>query len=77
VGESILLPDRGEVVWRAGLLIRIRIDYRLEIRGNFVAVLASPDPLGLNAGEFAELGLRWRWASGQPQRTQAAVETDH
>ena len=64
VGEGIWLPGRDEVVWRAGVITRMTLSHRLEVRGNFLLVVDSPDRLGLTGGEFAELSLRWRWASG-------------
>lgn len=64
VGEGIWLPGRDEVVWRAGIITRMTLSHRLEIRGNFLLVVDSPDRLGLTGGEFAELSLRWRWATG-------------
>jgi hypothetical protein len=63
VGDALLLPGRGEVIWRAGLLLRMELSYRFELRANFVLAVDSPDELGLDAAEFADIALRWEWAT--------------
>ncbi|MBC7793461.1 MAG: hypothetical protein H7Z43_07120 [Clostridia bacterium] len=56
---------RGGVLVRAGVVVRVVLNRALEIRGNFVPAVASKDRLGLIHGDFTELGIRYRWASGE------------
>jgi hypothetical protein len=65
VGEVLELPDRRAQVWRAGLLASFAIDDHLEAVGLLVLPVVSPDSIGLAGGDFGELGLRYRWATGQ------------
>jgi hypothetical protein len=48
---------------RAGPLLRFVLSRRVELRGSFVLPLVSPDSIGIVGGDFAELGVRYRWAS--------------
>jgi hypothetical protein len=65
VGEVLDLPRRGEVVYRAGLVGSFAIDDHLEALGLLVLPVYSPDSIGIAGGDYAELGLRYRWASGE------------
>ncbi len=57
-------PSRDAVMLRVGLLATYLINKNLEVRGSFVPVILSPDSIGLIGGDFGELGLRYRWATG-------------
>ena len=58
-------PSRDAIIVRGGFLATYLINKHLEVRGAFVVVLASPDSIGIVGGDFTELGLRWRWATGK------------
>ncbi len=64
VGEVIDLPGRSALVYRAGLIGSFAIDDHLEAVGLLVLPVKSPDSIGILGGDFAELGLRYRWATG-------------
>jgi hypothetical protein len=64
VGELLDLPGRGDLVFRAGVIASFAIDDHLEALGLLVIPVASPDSIGIAGGDFAELGIRYRWATG-------------
>jgi hypothetical protein len=64
IGEVVGIPEREALVWRAGIIVRFRLFDDLELRANFVPVVASPDNVGIAGGDFGEFGVRWRWATG-------------
>lgn len=57
------IPNRDEVLVRAGIVARIVFNRALEVRGSFVPTIVSRDRLGLITSDFTELGVRYRWAS--------------
>jgi hypothetical protein len=64
IGEVLDVPRRDDAVTvRAGPLLRFVLSRRVELRGSFVVPLVSPDSIGIVGGDFAELGVRYRWAS--------------
>jgi hypothetical protein len=65
VGEVLDLPGRDAQVYRAGVVASFTIDDHLEAVGLLVIPVASPDSIGIAGGDFGELGLRYRWATGQ------------
>jgi hypothetical protein len=65
VGEVLDLPGRDALVYRAGVIASFAIDDHLEAVGLLVIPVASPDSIGIAGGDFGELGLRYRWATGQ------------
>lgn len=48
---------------RVGPVLRIGLSRRVDVRGSFITTLISPDRIGLQGGDFTELGVRYRWAS--------------
>lgn len=76
-GDLIGLPGRDSFVVRAGLLASVQLTSRLEAQASFIPVIVSPDSLGLAGGDFGQLGVRYRFATGsQPVivRRQPAPE---
>ena len=65
VGEILDLPDRRDYVVRVGMVASFAIDDHLEALGLLVIPVASPDAIGIAGGDFGELGLRYRWATGE------------
>jgi hypothetical protein len=64
IGEVLDVPMRSDsTTVRAGPLIRFVLSRRVELRGSFVVPIVSPDSIGIVGGDFAELGVRYRWAS--------------
>jgi hypothetical protein len=63
-GEVIGLPGREEFVVRAGVLGSVAINAHLEAQASLIPVIASPDRLGIAGGDFGQLGVRFRWATG-------------
>lgn len=63
-GDLIGLPGRGEFVVRAGILGSVAINAHLDAQASFIPVWLSPDNLGLAGGDFGQLGVRLRWATG-------------
>lgn len=62
VVQAVGIPGRDIVVWRAGVLARMRLAYNLELRGNFVPVASSRDHLGFAGADAFQLGIRYLWA---------------
>ena len=48
---------------RVGPILRLALSRRVDVRGSFIFTLVSPDRIGLEGGDFTELGVRYRWAS--------------
>jgi hypothetical protein len=63
VVDVLALPARGAAVVRVGVVLRVLMTPSLEVRGTFVPSVAGPDAIGVLAGDFTELGVRYRWAS--------------
>jgi hypothetical protein len=64
IGEVLEVPMRTDATTvRAGPLIRFVLSRRVELRGSFVLPVVSPDSIGIVGGDFAELGVRYRWAT--------------
>jgi hypothetical protein len=64
VGEVLDLPARSDFVYRAGVVASFGIDDHFEALGLLVVPVSSPDSLGIAGGDFGELGIRYRWATG-------------
>jgi hypothetical protein len=64
VGEVLDLPARNDLVYRAGMVASFGIDDHFEALGLLVIPVSSPDSLGIAGGDFGELGIRYRWATG-------------
>jgi hypothetical protein len=65
-------------VVRAGLLGSVSISAELDVQVALIPVLASPDNLGLAGGDFGQLGIRYRFATGSapdPERLTDAVRS--
>jgi hypothetical protein len=76
-GELIGIPERDEFVVRAGLLGSVLISAHLEAQASFIPVIVSPDTTGLAGGDFGQLGVRFRWATGStpdPERVRRQLE---
>jgi hypothetical protein len=65
VGDVVAVPGRATALVRAGLVLRVVLSDTLEVRGTFVPTVFSTDQIGILGGDFTELGLRWRWATGR------------
>ncbi len=64
VAEVVGVPKRDMVVVRAGLLLRVWVSPRVEVRGSWIPAIVGRDDLGIRGGDFGLLGLRYRWATG-------------
>jgi hypothetical protein len=64
VAELVGVPKRDMVVVRGGLLLRVWVSPRVEVRGSWIPMIAGRDKLGINGGDFGLLGLRYRWSTG-------------
>lgn len=64
VGEVLGNAARHEHIWRAGIVASVALSPQLDVLGSFVPVIQEDDEIGLSAGDFAQLGLRFRWATG-------------
>lgn len=64
IAEVLAIPMRDDdITVRAGPLLRFVLSRRVELRASFVIPVVSPDSIGIVGGDFAELGVRYRWAS--------------
>jgi hypothetical protein len=62
--EVIHLPEREDYVVRAGPAISVSLTHHLETLATVMIVAHGPDNLGLVGADFGQLGLRYRWATG-------------
>jgi hypothetical protein len=64
IAEVLDVPKRDDsITVRAGPLVRFVLSRRVELRASFVLPVVSPDTIGIIGGDFAELGVRYRWAT--------------
>jgi hypothetical protein len=73
-GDVIGIPGRDELVIRGGLLASVSMTAHLEAQASFIPVLVSPDEIGLAGGDFGQLGVRFRWATGSTPDVQRLRE---
>lgn len=73
VGEVVGVPKRDMVVVRAGLILRVWVSPRVEVRGSWIPAIVSRDDLGIRGGDFGLLGLRYRWSTGGISGEQEGV----
>ncbi len=64
VAEVVGVPKRDMLVVRGGLILRVWVSPRVEVRGSWIPMIAGRDKLGINGGDFGLLGLRYRWSTG-------------
>jgi hypothetical protein len=64
VGEVLGLPGRHEHVFRAGIVASFAVSRQLEALFTLVPPILSPDTIGIAGGDIAQLGIRFRWATG-------------
>ncbi|WP_437743834.1 hypothetical protein WME73_01715 [Sorangium sp. So ce302] len=57
-------PGRDSVVVRLGPVLAVSLTHHLDAVGTVMVVAATPDRLGLLGADLGQLGLRYRWATG-------------
>ena len=65
--EYLFETGRERNVLRVGPAVALQITDHLEANGVVTFAVSSPDALGLTLGTYGVLGLRYRWATGEPQ----------
>lgn len=63
-GEVLGNPGRDVLVTRAGPVVAVSLTHHLEAVGAAMFVVTSPDNLGFFGTDVGQLGLRYRWATG-------------
>ena len=63
VVDVLGVPGRSEHVVRAGIIGSAVLSDHVEVLGSLVPPILSPDSIGIAGGDFAQLGVRYRWAS--------------
>jgi hypothetical protein len=58
-------PGRGIAILRGGVVGSAALSNHIDVLGSLVVPINSPDTLGIYGGDFAQLGVRYRWATGQ------------
>jgi hypothetical protein len=66
LSELIVLPGRGDVIFRLGPAGAVSITDHLDLQGTITFVLSSPDDLSVWNGSFGVLGFAYRMATGDP-----------
>ena len=62
--ELITVPERDAWIVRAGPQVGVALTHHLDAALSVMAVASSPDALRLEGAEIAQLGFRYRWATG-------------
>lgn len=62
--EVIHLVAREAAVVRAGPLVSVALTHHLEASAGIMIVAYSPDDLGIVGADLGQLGVRYRWATG-------------
>jgi len=66
LSESVFATGRGRGVVRVGPAAALTLTDHLDALGTLTLAVASPDTLGLALGAYGVAGLRYRWATGEP-----------
>jgi hypothetical protein len=66
LGELVFGTGRDKPVTRVGPVIALQITDHLEGLGGLSLATSSPDDLGLTLGAYGVCGLRYRWATDEP-----------
>jgi hypothetical protein len=62
--ETIHLVSRQDLLVRVGPLVGVALTHHLEANAAIMIVAKSPDALGLEGADIGQIGLRYRWATG-------------
>jgi hypothetical protein len=68
---ELIGSGRDELVLRGGVLASVSINAFVEAQASFIPVILSPDSLGIAGGDFGQLGVRYRWATGSTPDPEA------
>ncbi len=68
VAEVVYVPARTATIFRAGLVATVVLSHHVEVLVTLVPTIVSPDRIGAAGGDFAQLGVRYRWATPEPPR---------
>ncbi len=66
LSEAVFATGRGSGVLRIGPAGALTLTDHLEALGTLTLAVVSPDSLGLSLGAYGVAGLRYRWATGEP-----------
>lgn len=64
--EVIDVPNRGAATVRLGPVVTVTLTHHLQATGAAMFVVAGRDELGLGGADLGQIGLRYRWATGDP-----------
>jgi hypothetical protein len=67
LSEIVFASDREIGVVRVGPAGALTLIDHLEALGTLTVAVSSPDTLGLALGAYGVAGLRYRWATGEPE----------
>ena len=62
--EVIHSPNRETFTVRVGPLVSVGLTHHLEVNGGVMIAVYTPDELGLTGADIGQLGLVYRWATG-------------
>lgn len=63
-GEVIQVPQRSAFTARIGPVVTVSLTHHLQAVAAAMIVIAGRDSLGLSGSDIGQIGLRYRWASG-------------
>jgi hypothetical protein len=66
LGEHVFETGRHKPVYRIGPAAALQLTDHLEALGTLTLAVSSPDSLGVSLGSYGIAGLRYRWATGEP-----------
>jgi hypothetical protein len=66
LGEHVFETGRHKPVYRIGPAAALQLTDHLEALGALTFAVSSPDSLGISLGSYGIAGLRYRWATGEP-----------
>jgi hypothetical protein len=64
--ELIEVPNRGATTVRVGPVVAVALTHHLQAIGAAMFVVGGRDELGLGGADLGQIGLRYRWATGDP-----------
>ena len=63
-GEVIYVPNRTATTARIGPVVTVSLTHHLQAVAAAMIVIAGRDSLGLSGSDIGQIGLRYRWATG-------------
>lgn len=66
VVDVVHVPGRSATIIRGGVIATVVLTHHVEVLATVIPTFVGPDRIGVAGGDFAQLGIRYRWATPEP-----------